>query len=401
MQVAAQLSSDADRASTDRVNPFDGGPPIRLQRLLHLTRPGETRDLRRAAFLALTAWVPLPALAAFETLRTGDDTARAFFTDFASYARFLITIPLFIFAERDCIPRLGAVARHFVDSGLVTPAERPRYDAAVQSTQRLLDSRIGEAAAVILSYAIVGTVLATVPASFYPAWHRSTENGVTTLTAPSFWFNLVSVPILLTISFGWIWRIVLWGRFLRRMSLLNLRLIPGHPDCCGGLKFVSSSLRGFRLLACGMGTVFAALSANHIVSGQMTLHSTRNVAIVVVVAVLILAAAPLTVFVGPLRAAKKRGMFLYGQLAGNVGSQFEKKWLEQPGIDRSALEVPDFSATTDLFGIVANVYDMKELPIGWRNLTNLVAAAVVPFGPVTLLALPLKEVFEGLLKLLL
>jgi hypothetical protein len=150
-----------------------------------------------------------------------------------------------------------------------------------------------------------------------------------------------------------------------------------------------------------MGTVFAAVCANHIVSEQMTLAATRNVAIVVVVAVLLIAAAPLTVFIRPLRACKKRGMFLYGQLAGNVGAQFEKKWLERRDIDGNSLEVPDFSATTDLFGIVANVYEMKELPVGWRNLTNLVAAALVPFGPVALLAIPLKEAFEGLLKLLL
>ncbi len=59
------------------------------------------------------------------------------------------------------------------------------------------------------------------------------------------WHLLVSLPLLLILFFGWIWRLALWARFLFLMSRLNLRLIPAHPDNVGGLKicqFVTSRL---------------------------------------------------------------------------------------------------------------------------------------------------------------
>ena len=43
-------------------------------------------------------------------------------------------------------------------------------------------------------------------------------------------------------------RLLLWACFKFLMSRLDLKLIPGHPDHTGGLKFLSSSLRGFRLI---------------------------------------------------------------------------------------------------------------------------------------------------------
>jgi len=62
--------------------------------------------------------------------------------------------------------------------------------------------------------------------------------------------------------------------------------------------------------------------------------------------------------------------------------------------------VPDFSSTVDLYGVVANVYEMKELPFSLRNLGMLVAPALFPLVPAAMLVMPVKEVFEALLKLI-
>jgi len=91
-------------------------------------------------------------------------------------------------------------------------------------------------------------------------------------------------------------------------------------------------------------------------------------------------------------------MFEYGTLAGHVGKQFEQKWLQKP-IDEGALDVPDFSSTVDLYGAVANVYEMKELPFSVRNLGMLIVPALLPLLPAAMLVMPVKEVFEALLKL--
>ena len=128
----------------------------------------------------------------------------------------------------------------------------------------------------------------------------------------------------------------------------------------------------------------------------------KNAAIAIVAIILILFVAPLMMFLRKLRQTKKRGIFEYGALAGGVGLQFERKWLNNSkGIDGDALTAPDFSATTDMYSVAANAYGMKEVPFGLSNIGNLVLAALIPFVPIALLAVPLNVVLKELTKLVL
>jgi len=56
---------------------------------------------------------------------------------------------------------------------------------------------------------------------------------------------------------------------------------------------------------------------------------------------------------------------------------------------------------TDLYQVVGNVYEIKDLPFGWRDLYNLVIMALLPFIPLAMMAVPLTQIFQGLMKLLL
>jgi hypothetical protein len=60
-----------------------------------------------------------------------------------------------------------------------------------------------------------------------------------------------------------------------------------------------------------------------------------------------------------------------------------------------------FSATTDLYAIVANVHSMRELPFSLKDLIPPLLAGLAPFIPVTLLAIPLNVLIDNLVKLLL
>jgi hypothetical protein len=381
---------------------FDGGPPLRMQRQLGLVKPQERRIPQRVTLTILIAWVPLAALTAAQFVIFRDETAKSFFSDIAVHARFLIAAPVLILAEGDCIHRLGRVARNFLDAGFVTEKDRSCYDAAAASTRRLLNSKAVEFVTVLLAYILIGLFLHYVPPDTLPAWNQQGGGSAPRLSPAGWWHRLVSLPLLLVLILGWLWRVFLWGRFLWLMQRLELRLIPGHPDHVGGLKFVSTSMRGFRLIAFALGAIAAGSAANLALHYNASPLAFKNVAIGVVVLVVVLAAGPPTVFVKKLRKAKRRGIFHYGTLAHAVGDTFERKWLDRaPAVDESALEVGDFSATTDLYAVVANVYEMKDVPYSWRNLANLVLAALMPFVPVALMAVPLKDILEALAKLLL
>ncbi len=97
----------------------------------------------------------------------------------------------------------------------------------------------------------------------------------------------------------------------------------------------------------------------------------------------------------------RRAAFEYGALAERMGVAFEDKWLNREQLmDPTILEHQDFSATTDLYQVVANIYEMRLIPIDVKSLVMLVGAMLLPFVPVVLLAVPADQILTGLKGLL-
>jgi hypothetical protein len=377
-----------------------GGPPHRLQRSLGLIKPGDPMIARRAELVVLVGWVPLVALAVAQSFILRNQTAKSFLSDFAVYARSLIAAPLFIFAEADCIPRLGKVARHFLAAGLVTEADRARFDHAVTSTRRLLDSGLAELVVAILAYGLVAFLLITVPPDEVPSWYWL-KSDYQEFSLAGWWNALVSVPLFILLFFGWLWRVFLWARFLWLITRLDLLLIPGHPDHAGGLMFVGNSLRAFWLVSFALGAIVAGQVANRIMFHGESLATFKHIAIGLVVFALILFVGPLTLFIGKLRETKRRGDFVYGALASEVGRQFEHDCLNRGrGANEEAPNAQDFSLHSNIYGVVANVYGMKDFPFGLRSLGLLIAVTLAPFVPVALMVMPLAEIIKDFAKML-
>jgi cytochrome c oxidase assembly factor CtaG len=185
------------------------------------------------------------------------------------------------------------------------------------------------------------------------------------------------------------------------MTRLDLRLIPGHPDHAGGLMFVGDSLRAFWLVSFALGAIVAGQVANRIMFHGESLATFKHIAIGLVVFVLILFAGPLTLFIGKLRETKRRGDFVYGALATEVGRQFEHDCLNRErGANEEAQNTQDFSLHSNIYGVVANVYGMKDFPFGLRGLGLLIAVTLMPFVPVALMVMPLKVIIKDFAKIL-
>ena len=110
---------------------------------------------------------------------------------------------------------------------------------------------------------------------------------------------------------------------------------------------------------------------------------------------------PLLFFTGNLYRLKREGTFRYGELAGRIGQQFEHKSLGGEKItDEEALGAPDFSATVDLYGVASNVQQLKLLPFDLGDLYPLAVAVLLPYLPILLTKMPLKEILSTLAKVL-
>ena len=376
---------------------FEGGPPRRLKKWTGLH--GHT--VRTAALAAGISWLPLAILSAAQSLFGDQGTFRSFGLDFSVHARCLITMPLLIIAEVVIVPRLQWIAQHFLDSDLVTSRDRPRFDSAVASTQRLRDSPLVEAGVITLAASLLVVLALSLPLSHVPLWQRPTGGIFPHYSPAGWWHLLVSQMLLLLLFLGWTWRLVLWTRFLWLMSRLDLQLVPAHPDRAAGLRFVSASLRACSILGCAMGALVAGTVANGVFHEGTPPLAYKGSAIGAVIVVVVLFSGPLLVFSGQLLEQWRRGLFTYGALAVEIGQRFERKWFPRlGGIDDETLEAPDFSATTDLYAVVANVYQMHIVPMELRNLLPLVAATLLPFLPVLLMAVPLDTLLENLAQLL-
>ena len=93
--------------------------------------------------------------------------------------------------------------------------------------------------------------------------------------------------------------------------------------------------------------------------------------------------------------AREEGELAYGALARRVGAAFEDKWVGRGAkIDRATLDARDFSATTDLYSVVANVYSIRFIPMDLLDLALLIGALLLPFVPVVLLAVPMDVIWS-------
>ena len=389
--------AEANRADTEL---FDGGPPLRLEKSIGLIKPNERRSVQRAVIAVLIVWAPLFVLSAIESLVLEENKLGSLIVDLTVLSRYLIVVPLFILAEDFTIFRLGHIARHFIDAGVITAADRPRFDGIVAQARRLLNSALVEVVAVVLPYVAMIILTQVFPDQDIPLWHKAGAGG-TGYSWAGWWHLLVSAPIAMVLLLGWLWRIFLWGLFLCRVSRLGLQLVPAHPDLVGGLQFVGLSLRAFWLLSFTISTIAAGGVANRVLYMGTSFFTFTYVIVAVVILSLVLFVGPVLVFGGKLVEARRRGIIEYGGLAGAVGRQLEKKWLDyRKNVDEGALDVQQFSATTDLYQVVSNVYQMKPFPIDTQDLIVLIVVTLLPFLPALLFEIPFNKILADLIEVM-
>jgi hypothetical protein len=387
---------------------FGAGPILWLARWLSRSipsgrlLPGPPTLWRYGAAVALLSWVPLLVLAAVASAYTHGGDLGSLGTDYALHCRSLVAAPVLILAEALCPPQLQRLAQHFVSAGLIAEPARDRFERVISSTRRLAHSPTAHLSAFGLTYALVLCVLVARPERI--AWQHGGADPLAWLpgglSPAGLWHLLVSVPLLLALCLGWFWRLFVWVRFLWLVSRLELVLSPAHPDQSAGLRFLAYSLRDFSALGFAFGTLVAGNLANRVVRHEVTMSDYQLGFLGLVAFIVVLFGGPLLLFTGQLQRAWRSGVHQYGRLAGDVGRQLESRWLHEARVDEQALGVQDFSAVTDLYQVVGNVYGMRLLLIDARSVAILILSTLLPLLAVALSSLP-RDVLRSIVKLVL
>jgi len=343
-------------------------------------------------------WLPLFGLVVAQSELSGLPGLEPFFADRAVQCRALLAVPMLVLGRAICYPQLSAMCAHFMDGGLIAPNDDRRFNALLASTRRLEASPWAAAVAIALAYSLVLLMVAASPT--VPAWHLDRAGWLAPYSPAGWWHLLVCVPLLVVLLLGWLWRLALWARLLWTVAKFDLELVPSHPDRAAGLKFVGFAVRAFAPVGFALGVVVAGALANEAGRQALSLATYRNAAGGLLLFVVLVCSAPLLVFVRPLAAHWQRGIHQYGCFAHSVGQGFERKWLRGEKPDEPVLDIQDFSALTDLYQCVANVYAMRVVPVDIQSTLLLGAAAVLPILVVALTSLPAAVVRDFVARML-
>ncbi len=364
---------------------------------LDLFRKASAQTLTRAAIAVGLAWIPLVILTAVR----GGSSLLSFLEDYASMTRFLIILPVLILADPPLRVRLDMVVREF-RTFMIPHDEQTKFGENWDSCVRLRDSKLARLLIAVLVYATaawLGQYLSPTGSEFISWWRGG--GGFRSFSLAGTWAFFVSYPILVYFVYLWLWRHLLWTRFLRSTTRFNLLLIAAHPDNLGGLGFIEASLRGQLAFSFCMGVGLAGAVANRVFHEGQKLMAFRHLPLILLAAVLLICVAPYFLFTTTLMQMRRRGMLRYGAFARAVGEQFEKKWLERADhLDEDVLSVPDFSTTTDLYGVVSNINDIRVIPVGAVDLYALVGVALIPALPIVIGSIPFDTVIQDAVKLM-
>jgi hypothetical protein len=382
----------------------DGGPMHRLMERVGLAKPGSERVLWRAITFALFTWLPLLIFSAIEGTALRGNANVPFLLDFTAYGRFLIAVPAMIVAEAYVGWRVAAAVRHFLSSGLVSNEDFPQFEAAVGEATKDRDSLAMELLLVGFIYAwavvqILGAGELAIPGI---TWHGVTAEAGEKLNLAGWWFRLVSLPVFQFLWLRWIWRVVLWSKFLWHMSKLRLRLISTHPDSAGGLGFLGETHGEFAVIVFALGAVLSSVFARSILFEKVPLSELRLPLAAFVLLCILIFLGPLLLFVPMLYDVKRRGFLEYGAVAHMYTRQFDDKWVKGGAPEGELiLGSADVQSLADIGNSFEFVRRMTIVPFNKITVLKLTVAALAPFLPLTFLIMPVNEVLKKLAQILL
>jgi hypothetical protein len=355
---------------------------------------------RRAVFWALFAWLPIATWALLFGRALPGAPGEPLFDHFGVHVRFLVAVPLFFLGEGMAHRLTTTLLPHFVRSGIVPPAEVPKFRAALADMARLRDAL--SPWVVILGLVVAWTAMSVVTERAHEVvWAVEGEGAARHLGFGGWWLLLAARPVFTVLLLGWLWRLMLLLMLMRRIARLELAIVPTHPDRAGGLGFVERFPKAFSAVVLAIAAVLASSWGHDVVYHDVSVLSLRGPMIAFVIVVVVLFLAPYLVFAGPLLKAKRQALLDYGALVGRHGWLVRRRWVSGDTVEDDAiLAAPELGPVADTLALYDSVARMRPLPLGLPAVLAIVAPAVIPMIPVLAIEIPIKQLLGGLVKAL-
>ena len=375
---------------------------LRLQRNVRLVPARGLGVARRAVFFALLTWLPLVAWALYTGRVLPGTVDEPLLVHFGVHVRFLLAVPALILGEAMAHRVSTTLIPYFLSSGVVPPEQKGAFVRVVGNLARLRDRTLPWVliAVLVVAWTFVQPLAVGSEAGHEARWAATGDAGG--VGFGGWWLTYVSRPIFGVLLAAWLWRLALVFLLLKRISRLELSIVPTHPDGAGGLGFVKDMPKAFSLLAFATSAVVASRLAHDVVYHGVTLQSLKVVLAGFVALVMAICVAPLLALVGPLAAAKRRALLDYGALVGEHGRLVRRRWIlrETPASD-ALLEAPEIGPVADTVAMYDAVRKMQAVPFGKSTLVAIAVPTLIPILVLLSTQVPIKEILKKIVGALL
>jgi len=369
-----------------------------LYRFFHLIRinDGEHWNVgRRILFVLAVVWAPVFAIQLVAT------PARILQTlmDYRLEARALAAVIL-ILAEPIMDSRFRFLIEHIRESHLLIAPDLVEMDRVLARLRRVRDSFLPEALFLVAVAVRAATSYSFIVEQTSGDLSYQTSTGVH-LSAAGWYGLLVSVPIIQFLALVILWRWLLWTAFAFRLSRMNLRLVPSHPDENGGLGFLSISTQAFAPFSFALSLIVGASFRNDILQNGKHLVNFKGPAIALVVILFATAVVPLLFFIPKLLPLRRKGILQYSIVGHMQSFAFHDKWVHHgEEHEDEAMAAPEMSTLCDYNSAYKNVEDMNPVPIDKEALAGLAISIAIPALPVILAEIPIQTFLQDLFSAL-
>lgn len=347
-------------------------------------------------------WLPLALLTALEGSFWTGDAKTSFITNFDTQIRYLVSLPIFIMAERMVSVRLRTIMAQFKNSGIVKKEQFGALDQITDKNRSFLSSKWLDLAVFTICYIQVILILIFEKENaFMLTWQIHHSNQALALSSAGWWNFLIGRPLVLFLFYRWIIAIIAWGFLLRKISKLDLNLFPLHPDCVGGLGFLGYGIRYFSPITFAISASVSGSLIDMILIEDMSLSEIKIPVIGFFILITFLFTYPLLWFTKKLIDAREKSVFDNDDYANGMLREFKvkisKKYHE---VNHEDLQSPVYSSVSDLSSIMNNALNMKFLPLSLKDLVPLWVSIIIPILFVISMEIPINQLLREVLSLM-
>jgi hypothetical protein len=354
----------------------------------------EAKSIRKQIYfvvgLVLLCWLPIAGLSFFKL--GWNQFHLLFLRDVATHVRFLLVLPVLLFARRTLNKRFNSTISFFHETRIVDEDNLKPFEQVMDTLEKWRSSKVIDFVIILLVYS-----------SFYLQENKQINHSNTyapwhfvdgSVTFAGWWYLVVSLPILQILLYRWLFTIFLWIIFLRKISKLNLQLSALHPDGVGGLGFLQYTQLSFFPVAFAFSALTAGVVNNTMIFSGISLVEYKIAIGSILLFVLLLFTLPLLLLL-PLLARVKRKYFMqYSLHAWPIVRKYED---ELNDFNKNGEEKPDSTWHVDLIGSFEKTKEMKLILIDKTLLITFAAAVLLPFLPVLAQQIPVKDIIVSLL----